>query len=283
MDAVATNILAGLQAGEVTPCLGPGALADVVNTATGAPLPVDNVSLILAMNNGQPMEPRLMQEFSRAAMNMELRRGRQFLERFLTSTYAETPWTRAALHEQIARWRLPYVIDFNWDTQLQESYRHAPHTLIVGVARLAGHDYRFRLYRYDGSGYRSIEQADAQLNPPILFKPLGAPRPEPSYIVSDADFMDYLAESMDGFAVPPFLQRYRCGRRYVLLGLRLDHNFERIILSQLIQGAANPAGWALLPDPQPLERLCCEQLGLEIVETTVTDFLHACASRPSDR
>jgi len=283
VDAVATDILAGLRAGEVTPCLGPGVLADVVSTATGALMPIDKVSLILALNDGQPMASRLMQEFSRAAMNVELRRGRLFLDRFLTNTYAETPWTRAALHEQIARWQPPYVIDLNWDTQLQESYRHAPHTLVVGVARLVGHDYRFRLYSYDGSAYQRLEQVDAELSPPILFKPLGAPRPEPSFVASDADFMDYLAELMDGFAMPPFLKRYRQGKRYLLLGLRLTHDIERIILSQLVQGAANPAGWALLPDPHPLERLCCEQLGLEIVEATVNDLLNACASRESRR
>ena len=41
------------------------------------------------MNDGKPMAPRLMYEFARAAMNVEQKKGRKSVERFLTTTYAE--------------------------------------------------------------------------------------------------------------------------------------------------------------------------------------------------
>ena len=70
------KLLAGLKDGSIVPYLGPGVLADVKNAATGAPIPADSDSLIYAMNDGKPMAPKLMYEFPRATMNLELKSGR---------------------------------------------------------------------------------------------------------------------------------------------------------------------------------------------------------------
>ena len=144
------NIFTGLSEGSVIPYLGPGALNGVICPANGKAIPADSDSLILAMNNGQPMAPKLMYEFPRAAMNLELKRGRSFVERFLEKTYGQTRWTRATLHDWLASWKPRYVIDINRDTQLQETYAGQPHILIRGIARIAGTDYRFIIHQYDG-------------------------------------------------------------------------------------------------------------------------------------
>ncbi len=78
------SILSGLSEGSVVPYLGPGALNGVLNPATGSAIPADSDSLILAMNNGQPMAPKLMFEFPRAAMNVELNAAARRLTAFLT-------------------------------------------------------------------------------------------------------------------------------------------------------------------------------------------------------
>jgi hypothetical protein len=70
------HLLAGLRDGSVVPYLGPGVLADVRAVADGRPMPATSDELILAMNGGKPMAPKLMYEFPRAAMNVELKRGR---------------------------------------------------------------------------------------------------------------------------------------------------------------------------------------------------------------
>ena len=62
------KLLAGLKDGSIVPYLGAGVLADVTNVATGEPIPADSDSLIIAMNGGKPMAPKLMYEFARAAM-----------------------------------------------------------------------------------------------------------------------------------------------------------------------------------------------------------------------
>ena len=57
-------------------------LVDVKNVATGEPIPADSDSLIYAMNDGKPMAPKLMYEFPRAAMNIEVKRGRTTVTKF---------------------------------------------------------------------------------------------------------------------------------------------------------------------------------------------------------
>jgi hypothetical protein len=219
------------------------------------------------------MSPKLMYEFPRAAMNVELKRGRSAVEKFLTQTYGQTAWTRAKLHDWLKALRPPYVIDINRDTQLQDSYAEVAHTLIVGVARIGGTDYRFKLYERKDGAYQEItlEQANPAL--PILFKPMGTPVPKPSYIASDADYVDYITELMGGFSIPAFLKTRRQGKQYLLMGLRLNRDTERMVMADIIYGAASPAGWALIPEPNDKERRFCKKLGLEIVEADWSELV----------
>jgi hypothetical protein len=259
-------IRAALATGTVVPCLGPGTLAGVVDAVDQRPIPADSDSLILAMTGGTPMAPRLMHEFPRAAMHLENRKGRSFIERFLTQTYRDRQWTRSALHAWIAGLRLPYVIDFNRDTQLQALYADRPHTLVLGAARLTGTHYRFDLHEWDGLEYRRIGPDDLRPDLPLLFKPLGSPLPKPSYVASDADFVDYITELMGGFAIPGALKEWRLGKRYLMLGMHFNRDTERMVTSDLIWGAATPAGWALIPGASDKELRYCARQQLERVD-----------------
>ena len=269
------SIFTGLADGSVIPYLGPGALNGVICPESGKAIPADSDSLILAMNNGQPMAPKLMYEFPRAAMNVELKRGRSAVTKFLDATYRDTPWSTSSLHEWLARQKLPYIIDANRDTQLQKQYAATPHTLIVGIARMSGKEYRFRIYKYDGTSYSAVEQEAVDTSLPILFKPLGSPLPESNYIASDADFVDYITELMGGFAIPSFVKRSRQNKRYLLLGLRLNRDTDRMVFSDVIFGADKPAGWALIPHPTDKEKRYLDRLNVEIVNADVADFLTA--------
>jgi hypothetical protein len=265
-DPLLPEIHSGLRAGPVIPLLGPGILASVVDQETGAPMPVEHEPLILALNNGRPLSPRLMTEFSRAAMHVEHKRGRAVLELLLTRLYGARRWSRAPAHEWLARLKPPYVIDLNRDTQLQESYAATPHLLVMGTARIMGGPWRFRLFQHDGTGYAETAIDSACWELPVLFKPLGTPLPVPNYIASDADFVDYLTELMGGFAVPAPLKTWRRQKRYLLLGMRFTHDTERMLFSDLAYDAAAPAGWAFIPEPTPKERRYCEKKGITLVE-----------------
>ena len=272
---VFSEILNGLYENKVVPYLGPGALFDATNKQTGAAMPADSNSLILAMNNGNPMAPKLMYEFPRAAMNQELKKGRNFLGQFLTKLYGETEWTRAAAHDWLKEWKPAYVIDVNRDTQLQDSYADEEHTLIVGVARITASQFRFKIYHYDGSDYFEIPQAQVDTRLPILFKPMGTPKPEASYIASDADYVDYITELMGGFAIPDFLKEYRKGKQYLFIGLPLSRDSERMVMSDIVYGAADKKGWVLNKNPTAKEQRFCKKNGLEILNASVEDLLAA--------
>jgi len=208
-----------------------------------------------------------MYEFSRAAMNIELKRGRSAVTRFLDTTYDDEDWTRSRLHDWLKMLGPNYVIDINRDTQLLDSYAARPHTLIVGCARIGGTDYRFKLYSHDGAVYSPALPEAIDPRQPILFKPMGCPRPQPSYIASDADYVDYITELMGGFSVPSFVKKLRPGKRYLLLGMRLNRDTERMVLADLIHGAASsPAGWAMIPNPTVKEQRYLSRSGIELIE-----------------
>ncbi|MBL8415402.1 MAG: SIR2 family protein [Propionivibrio sp.] len=265
------KLLNGLKDGSIVPYLGPGVLADVRCVATGAAIPADSDSLIIAMNGGKPMAAKLMYEFPRAAMNIELKRGRNTVTKFLNRTYGDTVWTRGAVHDWLKEIRPPYVIDINRDTQLQDSYADQPHNLIVGIARLGGTDFRYKLYFWDRVAYHKSEVINPAL--PILFKPMGTPKPVPSYIASDADYVDYITELMGGFSIPPAVKELRQGKQYLLMGLRLTRDTERMVMSDIVYAAAQPAGWVLIQEPSEKERRFCKKQGLDVIEADVFDLI----------
>ena len=272
---VFSEILTGIKNNEVVPYLGCGVLFDVKSKLNGSPIPADSESLILAMNGGKPMAPKLMYEFPRAAMNQELKRGRNFLTQFLDKTYKESKWSRAEFHDWLASFQPNYVIDVNRDTQLQESYANKKHTLIVGLARIAASPFRFKIFHYDGEKYAEIEQTAVDTSLPILFKPMGTPVPVSNYVASDADYVDYITELMGGFAIPSFIKRSRQGKRYVTLGLRFNRDTDRMVFSDVIFGADKPAGWALIEHPTDKEKRYLGRMNIEIVNASVADFLAA--------
>ncbi|MCQ8105015.1 SIR2 family protein [Methylomonas sp. SURF-2] len=278
-NSVFSEILSGLYDNQVVPYLGPGVLFDAVSKVNGAPMPADSDSLILAMNGGKPMAPKLMYEFPRAAMNQELKRGRNFLGQFLDKTYRDTKYSRAAIHDWLAEWKPNYVVDINRDTQLQDTYADEEHTLIVGLARVVGNDYRFKIYQYDGQSYFNIEQSQVDKKLPILFKPMGTPVPESNYVASDADYVDYITELMGGFAIPDFLKEYRKGKKYLLIGLPLNRDSERMVMSDITYDADSHRGWFLRKNPTDKEKRFAAKLGFELVDADCRDLLDQLQTR----
>jgi hypothetical protein len=272
---MANEWIEGIANGSIIPYLGPGVLADVRAVADGRAIPADSDSLILAMNDGKPMAPKLMYEFPRAAMNVELKRGRQTVTKFLVRTYGETEWTRAALHDWLLALKPRYVVDINRDTQLQDGYADKPHTLIVGVSRIGGTEYRFKIFAHDGSSYREVAPEAVDPAQPILFKPMGSPKPSPNFIASDADYVDYITELMGGFAVPSFVKALRPGKQYLFLGMRFNRDSERMVMSDLIYGAGALAGWALIEQPTDKERRFLARMNIEIVEAGYESLMQA--------
>lgn len=268
------RLVAGVMDGSVVPYIGPGIMNGINDRTSGEAMPFDGDSLILALNGGTPMAPRLMYEFSRAAMALELKKGRGYLNRTLNGIYQRDSWPTAPLHRWLADIKPPFVVDINRDTQLQESYSDRPHTLVRGISRIAN-DYRFVIHHYDGEAYNEIPQQQVDATLPILFKPMGSPLPDPTYIISDADYVDYITELMGGFAIPDFLKQYRQQRQYLLLGMRLTRDTERMVLSDITYAASEQRGWAMIAEPTAKERRYCDRIGFEVIESDWTQLLEA--------
>jgi len=269
------EIIEGLQSGQVVPYLGPGVLHDVRNAVDGRPIPGEGEPLLQALTAGKPLNARLMSDFARAAMHLELSKGRKFLTTFLEKTYGGSPCIGGTVHEWLASLPLPYVIDTNRDVRLQDLWAEQPHTLVVGIARLTASWYRYRIWESDGSAYREVAPEAVNSELPILFKPLGTPRPKPTFVASDADYVDYITELMGGFAIPSFVKKLRQGKQYVIIGLRLTRDTQRMILSDMIVDAGSPAGWALIAEPTAKERRYCASKNIEIIECGLPELLAA--------
>lgn len=260
------KIVEGIKSGSIVPYLGPDILENVYHTITGVPMPADSDSLIYAMNDGKPMSPRLMYEFPRAAMHMENKKGRKFLENFLNRVYGDINWTLSKCHHWLHTLRAPYIIDINRDALMQQLMRDTPHTLIIGVSRLAAHPYRFDIFQWSDGTYRKVDQEHVDQSLPVLFKTLGTPLPQPSFVASDADFVDYLTELMGGFAIPNWIKSYRKNKQYVFLGVRFTRDTERMIMSDTICNADDSAGWAFIKAPNDKERRFLKKKNIEIIE-----------------
>ncbi|MGB5583001.1 MAG: SIR2 family protein, partial [Gammaproteobacteria bacterium] len=143
------------------------------------------------------------------------------------------------------------------------------------IARIGGTDYRFKLHQYDGKTYNEIDQADADSSLPILLKPMGSPVPEPTFIASDADYVDYITELMGGFGLPGFIKKYREGRQYLFIGLPMTRDTERMVLSDIIYAADEPAGWALIKEPTEKEERYCKKMKIEIIKDDISGLLQA--------
>jgi hypothetical protein len=140
---------------------------------------------------------------------------------------------------------------------------------------MAANQFRFKLYHYDSSDYFEISQEQVNPKLPILFKPMGTPKPEANYVASDADYVDYITELMGGFAIPDFLKEYRKGKQYLFIGLPLNRDSERMVMSDIVYGAAEKKGWVLNKNPTAKEQRFCKKIGLEIVNADVEDLLGA--------
>lgn len=276
------DLIRNVARGALVPYLGPGAVFDVVDEATGEAMPADSDSLILAMNGGKPMAPKLMYEFPRAAMNIELKKGRSTVTRFMTGLYGRPGWRAGALHRWLAEIAPPYLIDSNRDSLMQRLYGERPHLLIQGVSRIGGTEFRFKIFQWDGAAYEEVAQETADTSLPILFKPLGCSEPEPNFVASDADFVDYITELMGGFAIPSFVKAARQGRRYLFLGLPMTRDTERMVLSDMIYAAAEPAGYAVIAEPTEKEVRFCANKGIQIVRASMAEVAAAVATAPKE-
>lgn len=231
------NIKEALQEGSLVPFLGMGVFKETKAT-DGTQLPYDSDSMILALNNGRAMSQRLMYEYSRAAMSLEQRKGREYIVQMTNHIYASKAYNLPFVYEYLKTIQPKYLIDTNLDDSGCKVYEEVPHFMVTGVSRIMADYDRFLVYLYDVATktYNPITKEELNDELPILFKPMGAPIPEMNFIVSDADFVDWLTEAMGGYAIPPFLKTYKQGKSYLFLGVDFSRDTFRMVANEITLG-----------------------------------------------
>ncbi|MFA6629506.1 MAG: SIR2 family protein [Sulfuricurvum sp.] len=246
-----------------------------IMTKEGEAVPHDSDSLILAMNGGRAMAPRLMYEYSRAAMHLEQRRGVEYMTQLINHIYTK-PFDPTPLHKAIVDMMPRYIIDTNRDTKLQEVLAYTPHCMIIGKARIMGNDYRYEVYEYDveNQKYFLVEEEVLETAEKILFKPMGTPLPNPSFIISDADYVDWLTEAMGGYAVPKVLKTYRKTKKYLFLGTSFDRDTDRMVANEL---SLDLEGGYVITDKElgKKEKKFIDKHNLEVIPMSLPEFIKA--------
>ncbi|HHH72607.1 MAG TPA: hypothetical protein ENL04_02115, partial [Sulfuricurvum sp.] len=168
------------------------------------------------------------------------------------------------------------IIDTNRDSKLQELLAYEPHILIIGKSRILDNDYRYEIFEYDveNKKYFQVEEEALDDAQKILFKPMGSPLPEPSFVISDADYVDWLTEAMGGFAVPSVLKTYRKTKKYLFLGTYFDRDTDRMVANELTMDLE---GGYVITDKElgKKEKKFVDKHNLEVIEMSLPEFIKA--------
>jgi len=223
-----------LQEGSLIPFLGMGIFKDSV-AKDGTTLPYDSDSMILALNNGRAMSHRLMYEYSRAAMSLEQRKGREFIIQMTNHIYSSKEYDLPLTYQWLKTIQPKYVIDTNMDDSLLKIYNDIEHILITGISRITADYDRFVIYKFDvaSQNYSRIPKEELTLDLPILLKPMGSTKPEMNFVISDADFVDWLTEAMGGYAIPPILKDLRRDKEYLFMGVDFSRDTFRMVANEV--------------------------------------------------
>lgn len=271
IDTTIETIKKELRNQTTVPYFGLG-IFENTKTKEGEQMPYDSDSMILMMNNGRAMSDRLMFEYSRAAMHLEQRRGVDYINQLMNHIYTKD-FDPTALHKTILNMQPRYIIDTNRDSKLQELLSFEPHTLLIGKARILDNDYRYEIFEWDleNKKYFQVEEAALDDAKKILFKPMGSTLPEPSFVISDADYVDWLTEAMGGYAVPSVLKTYRKTKKYLFLGTSFDRDTDRMVAHELTHDLEG--GYVINDKPlSKKEKKFIERHNLELIEMSLEAF-----------
>lgn len=274
MDEVIEKIKKEIRNQTTIPYFGLGVFEES-KTKEGEQMPYDSDSLILMMNNGRPMSPRLMFEYSRAAMHLEQRRGVEYMTQLMNHIYTKE-FAPAALHKAIINMSPRFIVDTNRDTKLQELLAFEPHCLIIGKSRILAELNRYEVFEYDveNKKYFQVEEEVLDNAEKILFKPMGSPLPEPSFVISDADYVDWLTEAMGGFALPKVLKTYRKAKKYLFMGTSFDRDTDRMVANEL---TLDLEGGYVITDKElsKKEKKFIDRHHLELLDMSLKEFTQA--------
>ncbi|QOY53168.1 SIR2 family protein [Candidatus Sulfurimonas baltica] len=270
------NLVQSLKDGSLVPFVGMRVFENTKAT-DGSTLPYDSDSMILSLNSGRAMSSRLMYEYSRAAMSLEHRRGRDFIVQMTNHIYASKEYELPFTYEYFKSIQPKYMIDLNLDDSGCKIYEDIEHFMITGISRIMAANDRFVVYKYDldKKEYLHVDKEELDDSIPILFKPLGCMLPDKNFIISDADFVDWLTEAMGGFAMPTFLKEYKKDKSYLFLGVDFSRDTYRMVANELTLNLKDGYVVSNKQEYSKKEKKFISAHNLQLIQDSTDEFLKA--------
>ncbi|MBI5136977.1 MAG: SIR2 family protein [Nitrospirae bacterium] len=262
IDSLAEQLAEGL----VVPYLGPGLFP------ADAPIPTTPAALCTRLEAKVTVPQRARGHLPAAAQYIESNRHRRVLTGILEEAFAPMPAPTAA-HRWVARlpWR-PLVVD-TWydDTTLRAlAAEGRPLCQVTGMSRVGQVTDWFR---HDGCS------AGCGASETLLYKPHGSVRPNPEFLISDADYVEVLTEIDIQTPIPPAVRELRRGRGFLFLGCRFMRQMDRIFAMQVMKRSAD-RHWAVIPEaPSRNEARFLKRYGIARIDLPVDAVIEALEAR----
>ncbi|HUX90393.1 MAG TPA: SIR2 family protein [Gallionellaceae bacterium] len=239
-DNTAINeILAGLEAGNIVPFLGPG-----VWTAASPPAhPADPLQLVAKLTERVTVSHKLRKNLTGAAQYIENFKHRKTLVGLMNTAFQDKA-APSELHEFIASLhKLPLLVNTWYDDAMQLAMAQHPNWgQVQGVSQAEHYGEWVRYYTAQGE----LSDADAAKKwQTLLYCPLGSASPAQNYIVSDSDYVEILTEIDIQTPIPPIVQQRRIGKNFLFLGCRFRNQLDRIFARQIIKRSSFKH-WAII-------------------------------------
>jgi hypothetical protein len=243
-EAVLLDIVAGLQAGEVIPYLGPEAL---LLDAANVQIPSGPKALAQALTRRVTVPSRIRHNLTAAAQYIENFRHRKTLRKLMLEAFA-LPAQPGPLHVMLARLRkLPLLVDIGYDAASANAFAgRVDWGQVQGISHAEGQGQWCAFYNSDGA--RVAEEIAETWNT-LIYKPFGSVSPAGNFLVSDSDLVEVLTEIDIQTPIPPIVRSVRSCRSFLFLGCRFDDQVARAYARQIMK-RSSVRHWAVF-EQQP--------------------------------
>ncbi len=230
-QALLTSLAGEIKTGGRIPYLGPLLLS---LQKTASPLPDSTLSLAKALSAIVAVPGRIRHNVWSTAQYVETHRHRMTLDRALGTIFAKPP-APLPLHRKLAGLdALPMIVDAWYDGAAFMALEGLPgRGMVQGVTKADQVKDCWNRW-YETSGLEADAQAGAGWAQ-LLYKPHGSVAPKVNMLVSDADYVQVLAEIDIQTPIPEEVQKRRTGRSFLFLGCRFRDQIERDFARQIIK------------------------------------------------
>jgi SIR2-like domain len=291
-----------LRHGAVIPFLGAGAShgalrADLEPTSPPQYLPSGSELARTLAESAEPVFPSKdahdLDDLAKVASWYVTTSNRQTLRMLVHDTLAGE-YTPTGLHDLLARSEKPLLIfTTNYDTLIEEAFirEKVPYDLVVYPADRPDVANALLYWKHGAKQPEAVLASNLEVNleeRSVIYKMHGTLTSElrgDNFVITEEDYMVFLAQLASQAAVPPSFHQLFEGRNFLFLGYGLRDWNLRVILHQLLRDrlrAGEPLGegllgWAIQVDPTPLECGLWRTRGVRIYDVPLDRFVEQLA------